>query len=166
MIFVHFFEKEKDAMKTMEEDLLLIRQLKKNVEKFRCGEFCKEEAFFRKVVNVRRNVLEWAHDIIYILRDKKFKGYEDLDFSFSLTLPKDLGSFELRDFETESFNKIVIMQTKLMSSSGIEIDIEPEQVKIQMELLRDVIVDFSVAIEILKVHYRIEENFDIMKVKI
>lgn len=153
-------------MTTMEENLLVIRQLRKNVQEYRCGNFCKEETFFRKIVEVRRSVLEWAHDIVYILRDKKFKGYENLDFSFSLTLPKDLESFELREFETERFKTIIIMQTKLMSASGIDIDLEPEEVKIQMELLRDVIVDFSVAIEILKVHYKIEENFDIMKVKI
>lgn len=153
-------------MTTMEENLLVIRQLRKNVEEYRCGKFCKEETFFRKIVEVRRSVLEWAHDIVYILRDKKFKGYETLDFSFSLTLPTDLESFELREFETERFKTIIIMQTKLMSTSGNDIDLEPEEVKVQMELLRDVIVDFSVAIEILKVHYKIEENFDIMKVKI
>lgn len=51
-------------------------------------------------------------------------------------------------------------------SSAKEIQLKTKDDGRQMEFLGKIIVDFSVAIEILKGHYGITDNFDIMKIKI
>lgn len=153
-------------MRKIEENLLVIRQMKPVVDDFRLGNCCKDVKFFWQIVNVRKEVLEWAHDIFYILREKNFIGYEDADFKFSLELPDDLCNFEFRDFEANSFENIVIVLSKLEFTPAKEIHLGVKELESNMELLQDVLVNFSVAIEILKGHFGISDNFDIMKIKI
>lgn len=92
-------------MRSFEESLFVMRELKSTIDEFKYGTFCKDEKFFEKVVKVRTSVLEWAHDIVYIMRGKQFKGYENIDFSFNLSLPEDFDNFKLSDFQVEHFNQ-------------------------------------------------------------
>ena len=92
-----------------------------------------------------------SHDMIYILRLRKFKGYENADFSFNITLPDDWKNHEFRTFDCQSFR--IGCKLRMALEMGIDernLRIDVKELEEQMKVLGDAIQDSEVLIKMLE----------------
>ena len=129
-----------------------LRHIKIHAEEVRTRTFTKEKQEYLKKLKEAQNIaLEISHDIIYILRRREFKGYEQADFSFNVNLPDDWKNHEFRTFDCHSFR----LGCKLKKSidMGIEeknIIVNVSELEFQMKVLGNAIQDSEVLIKMLE----------------
>lgn len=152
-------EKTKFDM-TREDYLKVARHLKRHVEELQDETFDKDRTYLYVVVDTRTAVLKWMHDMIYIMREKLFKGYEEIDFRVDVNLPEDHINHKFSAVNAESFVIVNSLLNKLDFMPAAAITLEPRDAEIQLQILEKLLVDFSVAIALLKEHYNINQNFD------
>ena len=146
-----------------EELFHVTRHLKIHIEELRKGELAKDVNYLYLVVSARLGLLECAHDMVYIMREKKFKGYENLDFSFDLDIPKDI-NIETYEFSLLTYDSFRVAQRvddllDLFQNPSL-ISLAPEDANEQMKVLERAIVECSIAIKMLKEYYGISTDFD------
>lgn len=145
---------------TLEKYLHNLRHLKRHVEELKKGTFEKERQYLQDLVETRYKIIEWEHDMIYVMRERKFKGYENQDFSFDLSIPEKLESYDFHEFNPVDFYTLVKVLAKLDLLTEISTELEPEAAVKQVKILQAAILDFSVAIALFKTYYQVNEDFD------
>lgn len=148
---------------SLEELFHVTRHLKVHMEELREGRLIKDVNYLYLVVSARIGLLECSHDIVYIMREKKFKGYENLDFTFDLTIPKDvdIDTYEFAVLTYDSF-KVAQRVDELLDTmtDPTFIPLDPEAANEQMKVLEKSIVESCIAIKMLKKHYGVSTDFD------
>ena len=70
---------------SLEQTDHFLRHVKMHADEVKLGTFKKDkEDYLKKLKEAQKVGLEMSHDMIYILRVRKFKGYENADFSFNI----------------------------------------------------------------------------------
>lgn len=132
-----------------------LRHIQMHVEEFRNETFCKDESYLEKLKEAQHLALEVSHDIIHVMRTKQFKGYEDADFSFDVSLPQDIQNHVYRSFDSASFK--VGCKLKLTMDLGMvdekNILLTKEDAEVQMETLGNAIQDAGVFIKLLEKYF-------------
>ena len=130
-----------------------LRHVKQHAEELKQGVFNKDRSYLERLKVARYMALEVSHDMIHVMRIKEFKGYEDADFCFDITLPdEDLTQHEYRVFDATSFK----VGCKVQSILNLEIiderkiQLSKEEAEAQMTALGNAIQDASVLIELLE----------------
>lgn len=146
-----------------EELFHVTRHLKIHMEELKNGNLSKDLNYLNLVVSARLGLLECAHDMVYIMREKKFKGYENLDFSFDLSIPEqvDIKTYEFTLLTYDSFRvaqRIDDLLDTMADPSLIPLD--AKDANEQMKVLEKSIVECSIAIKMLKEYYGVSTDFD------
>lgn len=133
----------------------VLRHIQMHVDEFRNGEFCKDVSYLEKLKEAQHLALDISHDMIHIMRTKKFKGYEDADFSFDVSLPQDLQTHIFRDFDATSFKIGCTLKNALDLDMVDEFHLilSKEDAETQMETLGHAIQDAGVFIKILEQYF-------------
>ena len=131
---------------SLEQTDHFLRHVKMHADEVKLGTFKKDkEDYLKKLKEAQKVALEMSHDMIYILRLRKFKGYENADFSFNIKLPDDWKNHEFRTFDCQSFK----IGCKLrMDERNLRIDVK--ELEEQMKVLGDAIQDSEVLIKMLE----------------
>lgn len=145
---------------TREDYIKVARHLKRHVNELKKGTFNRDRRFLDVIAFTRYEVIQWMHEMIYIMREKQFKGYEEIDFLVDVELPKNHLNYEFSDFYAESFVTINTVLNKLEFISAISINLNPNDAESQLKILEVLVKDFSVAILLFKEHYNVTKNFD------
>ena len=123
-----------------------------HADEVKLGTFKKDkEDYLKKLKEAQKVALEMSHDMIYILRLRKFKGYENADFSFNITLPDDWKNHEFRTFDCQSFR--IGCKLRMALEMGIDernLRIDVKELEEQMKVLGDAIQDSEVLIKMLE----------------
>ena len=131
---------------SLEQTDHFLRHVKMHADEVKLGTFKKDkEDYLKKLKEAQKVALEMSHDMIYILRLRKFKGYENADFSFNIKLPDDWKNHEFRTFDCQSF--------KIGCKMGIDernLRIDVKELEEQMKVLGDAIQDSEVLIKMLE----------------
>ena len=148
---------------SLEELFHVTRHLKIHMEELREGRLLKDEKYLYLVISARLGLLECAHDMVYIMREKQFKGYENLDFTFDLTIPKDL-DINTYEFSTLTYDSFKVVQRieellEIMANPSF-ILLDPASANEQMKVLEKSIIESCIAIIMLKKHFNISTDFD------
>lgn len=153
-------------MMTLEEGLHIARHLKGHVEELRKGTFEKKQDYLDLLVSTRWQLLELAHDMVYIMREKEYKGYEDADFYYNPRLPKDLdiSKHEFMTLTFDSFRTVTETQAKMEFMEARDVRLSKEDAEKQMEVLSDATRDLSVGIAIFKSYFGVTKDFDNIRV--
>ncbi len=117
--------------------------------------FCKDVIYFFKLISAQLTFLEFSHDIIHILRTKGFKGYENADFNFDVSLPKNWRKHVFNIFDYESF-KLAIQIHDIFNmgfTDEMHIRLTCEDAELMMETLGNAIQDAEVFIAMLEEYY-------------
>lgn len=134
-----------------------LRHIKMHAEEYKNGSFNKDAQYLDKLKNAQNLALEVSHDMIHVMRVKKFKGYENVDFSFDVSLPQNLEEHAYRDFDYSSFR--VGCQIRSTLDLGMiedyNIRLTKEDAEKQMETLGAAIQDAGVFIKLLEKHFSI-----------
>ena len=89
---------------TLERMDHFLRHIKKHAEEVKSGTFNKDiTAYSSNLRAAQYLALDISHDMVHVMRVKKFEGYEDADFEFVITLPKNWKEHEFREFDEDSF---------------------------------------------------------------
>ena len=133
-----------------------LRHVKMHVEEFRTGDFYKDRSYLEKLKEAQRLALEVSHDMIHVMRTKKFKGYENADFNFNVSLPQDLDSHTFRTFDATSFRIGCKLKATLDLGMVDEIHIilTKKDAETQMTALGNAIQDAGVFIKMLEQYFR------------
>lgn len=145
---------------TREDHLKVARHLKTHLEELQNGTLEKEKKYLYIVVQSRTAVLKWMHEMIYIMREKLFEGYEEIDFKVDIQLPENYLDHNFTIVNAESFIIVNTLLNKLEFIPAAAITLEPKDAEKQLQILEKLLIDFSVAIALLKEHYNINQDFD------
>ena len=140
---------------TLEQMDHFLRHVKMHVEEFRTGDFYKDRSYLEKLKEAQYLALEVSHDIIHVMRSKQFKGYENADFSFNVSLPKDLEKHVFQTFDATSFRVGCKLKATLdlgMVDEG-HIILTVKDAETQMETLGHAIQDAGVFIKMLEKYF-------------
>lgn len=143
---------EQTEVMSLENADHFLRHVKMHADEVKAGTFKKDkEDYLNKLRKAQKVALEISHDIVYILRLREFKGYENADFSFDVHLPKDWKNHEFRTFDCQSFSAGCKLGNALeMGIDEKNIKIDVEELEKQMQNLGDVIQDSAVLIKMLE----------------
>ena len=132
-----------------------LRHVKMHAEEYKNGTFTKDRSYLEKLMEAQRLALEISHDMIHVMRVKKFKGYEDADFSFDVSLPADLEGHVYRSFDYSSFRIGYDLRSTLDLGmiEDVNIVLDVEDAKEQMETLGNAIQDAGVFIKLLTKYF-------------
>lgn len=137
---------------SLEQTDHFLRHVKMHADEVKLGTFKKDkEDYLKKLKEAQKVALEMSHDMIYILRLRKFKGYENADFSFNITLPDDWKNHEFRTFDCQSFK--IGCKLRMALEMGIDernLRIDVKELEQQMKVLGDAIQDSEVLIKMLE----------------
>ena len=137
---------------SLEQTDHFLRHVKMHADEVKLGTFKKDkEDYLKKLKEAQKVALEMSHDMIYILRLRKFKGYENADFSFNSTLPDDWKNHEFRTFDCQSFK--IGCKLRMALEMGIDernLRIDVKELEEQMKVLGDAIQDSEVLIKMLE----------------
>ena len=137
---------------SLEQTDHFLRHVKMHADEVKLGTFKKDkEDYLKKLKEAQKVALEMSHDMIYILRLRKFKGYENADFSFNITLPDDWKNHEFRTFDCQSFR--IGCKLRMALEMGIDernLRIDVKELEEQMKVLGDAIQDSEVLINMLE----------------
>lgn len=146
-----------------EELFHVTRHLKIHIEELRANALTKDANYLNLIVSARLGLLECAHDMVYIMREKKFKGYENLDFTFDLSIPKDVDintyQFSLLTYDSFRVAERIDNLLDIMEDPSF-IPLDSKDANAQMKILEKSIVECNIAIKILKEYYDIPTDFD------
>ena len=137
---------------SLEQTDHFLRHVKMYADEVKLGTFKKDkEDYLKKLKEAQKVALEMSHDMIYILRLRKFKGYENADFSFNIKLPDDWKNHEFRTFDCQSFR--IGCKLRMALEMGIDernLRIDVKELEEQMKVLGDAIQDSEVLIKMLE----------------
>lgn len=137
---------------SLEQTDHFLRHVKMHADEVKLGTFKKDkEDYLKKLKEAQKVALEMSHDMIYILRLRKFKGYENADFSFNIKLPDDWKNHEFRTFDCQSFR--IGCKLRMALEMGIDernLRIDVKKLEEQMKVLGDAIQDSEVLIKMLE----------------
>ena len=137
---------------SLEQTDHFLRHVKMHADEVKLGTFKKDkEDYLKKLKEAQKVALEMSHDMIYILRLRKFKGYENADFSFNIKLPDDWKNHEFRTFDCQSFR--IGCKLRMALEMGIDernLRIDVKELEEQMKVLGDDIQDSEVLIKMLE----------------
>ena len=137
---------------SLEQTDHFLRHVKMHADEVKLGTFKKDkEDYLKKLKEAQKVALEMSHDMIYILRLRKFKGYENADFSFNIKLPDDWKNHEFRTFDFQSFR--IGCKLRMALEMGIDernLRIDVKELEEQMKVLGDAIQDSEVLIKMLE----------------
>ena len=137
---------------SLEQTDHFLRHVKMHADEVKLGTFKKDkEDYLKKLKEAQKVALEMSHDMIYILRLRKFKGYENADFSFNITLADDWKNHEFRTFDCQSFK--IGCKLRMALEMGIDernLRIDVRELEEQMKVLGDAIQDSEVLIKMLE----------------
>lgn len=139
---------------SMEQMDHFLRHVKMHAEELREGTFNKGPDYVEKLKDAQYCALEVSHDIIHILRFKKFKGYENADFSFCISLPDNFENYTFSEFGPDSFRAGTRLKNAL--DMGVEeerLSVEVHVLEMQMENLASAVRDAGVLIKLLEDHF-------------
>lgn len=140
---------------TLEQMDHFLRHVEMHAEELRTNCFNKDKEYLRKLKEAQWLALEVSHDMIHVMRTKKFEGYEDADFDFDVRLPKNLKEHKFRHFNSASF----AVGRKLKATLDLDIIDEKhivlskEDAEEQMAILSQAIQDAGVLLKLLEVHF-------------
>lgn len=132
-----------------------LRHVKMHADEFRNGTFTKDRVYLDKLTTAQRLALEISHDMIHVMRLKKFEGYEDVDFSFDVSLPDDLKAHVFRSFDYSSFRVGCTLRNTLDLGMVEEknIILSKEDAEYQLNTLADAIQDAGVFVKLLEEYF-------------
>ena len=137
---------------SLEQTDHFLRHVKMHADEVKLGTFKKDkEDYLKKLKEAQKVALEMSHDMIYILRLRKFKGYENADFSFNIKLPDDWKNHEFRTFDCQSFR--IGCKLRMALEMGIDernLRRAVKELEEQMKVLGDAIQDSEVLIKMLE----------------
>ena len=137
---------------SLEQTDHFLRHVKMHADEVKLVNFKKDkEDYLKKLKEAQKVALEMSHDMIYILRLRKFKGYENADFSFNIKLPDDWKNHEFRTFDCQSFR--IGCKLRMALEMGIDernLRIDVKELEEQMKVLGDAIQDSEVLIKMLE----------------
>ncbi|MNT50381.1 hypothetical protein D3C72_1872990 [compost metagenome] len=148
------------VLMTLEESLHVTRHLKRHVQELRDGTIEKTKEYLDLLVDTRYKIVELEHEIIYVMRERKFPGYETIDFQVDLSIPETYQNYEFHDFMVDNFLIILKVMAQLEYLKLISPDLTQEEASKQLKILQIAIMDFSVAIELFKTYYNINKDFN------
>ena len=93
----------KSKKMTLEQMDHFLRHIEIHVNEFRQGCFTKGSDYLSKLKTAQKLALDVSHDIIHVMRTKQFKGYENADFCYDVSLPADIKHHHFRHFDASSF---------------------------------------------------------------
>ena len=145
----------KNKKMTLEQMDHFLRHVEMHVNEFRQGSFTKGSSYLKKLKEAQKLALDVSHDIIHVMRIKKFKGYENADFCYDVSLPDDIKHHQFRHFDAYSFR----VGCKLKAT--IDLGIIPEKMIVlsvedaeqQMNELGWAIQDAGVFIKMLEEYF-------------
>lgn len=140
---------------TLEQMDHFLRHMKMHAEEFKNETFTKNSSYLEKLIDAQKLALEISHDMVHVMRVKQFKGYENADFSFDVSLPADLERHVFRSFDYSSFrigcNLKATLDLGMIEDKDILLSVEDAEE--QMEALGNAVQDAGVLIELLKVYF-------------
>lgn len=140
---------------TLEQMDHFLRHMKMHAEEFKNETFTKNSSYLEKLIDAQKLALEISHDMVHVMRVKQFKGYENADFSFDVSLPADLKRHVFRSFDYSSFrigcNLKATLDLGMIEDKDILLSVEDAEE--QMEALGNAVQDAGVLIELLKVYF-------------
>ena len=140
---------------TLEQMDHFLRHVGGDAEELRSGDFYKDFSYLEKLREAQRLALEVSHDMIHVMRTKKFKGYEDADFCFDVALPADLNAHQFRTFDAASF-KVGCKVKTIIDLCMVEeknIILTKEDAEDQMNTFGAAIQDAGVMIKLLEEYF-------------
>lgn len=140
---------------TLEQMDHFLRHMKMHAEEFKNETFTKNSSYLEKLIDAQKLALEISHDMVHVMRVKQFKGYENADFSFDVSLPADLKRHVFHSFDYSSFrigcNLKATLDLGMIEDKDILLSVEDAEE--QMEALGNAVQDAGVLIELLKVYF-------------
>lgn len=140
---------------TLEQMDHFLWHMKMHAEEFKNETFTKNSSYLEKLIDAQKLALEISHDMVHVMRVKQFKGYENADFSFDVSLPADLERHVFRSFDYSSFrigcNLKATLDLGMIEDKDILLSVEDAEE--QMEALGNAVQDAGVLIELLKVYF-------------
>lgn len=140
---------------TLEQMDHFLRHMKMHAEEFKNETFTKNSSYLEKLIDAQKLALEISHDMVHVMRVKQFKGYENADFSFDVSLPADLKRHVFRSFDYSSFrigcNLKATLDLGMIEDKDILLSVEDAEE--QMEALGNAVQNAGVLIELLKVYF-------------
>ena len=137
---------------TLEQMDHFLRHIKIHAEEVRNGSFNKDEAYIYKLREAQYMALEISHDMVHVMREKLYKGYENADFQFVISLPENWEKHEFRTFDYSSFRIGINLKETIDLGMIPEraIPLECKSAEEQMECLAKAVQDAEVLIAMLK----------------
>lgn len=140
---------------SLEQSDHFLRHIKMHAEELKNGTFSKKVKYLDNLKEAQYCAMEVSHDLIHILRYKKFKGYENADFSFDVSLPSNLTGHEFREFDYDSFHAAYRLKNALdIGITEDSLNISVEELENQMENLSAAIQDAGVFIKLLEKYFK------------
>lgn len=130
------------------------RHLRIHVDELRTGNLNKNPDYVDYLAQARIIFLESAHDIIYILREKRYQGYENADFEFSITIEEeDVLKHQFSIFDVASYRVMQKIRYLLEFQEAKDIPLSVEEVESQMNIIGQTIIDLSYGILLFQRHF-------------
>lgn len=149
------------ASMSLEQMDHFLRHVKVHATELKNGTFTKDLGhYLSKLKAAQHLALEISHDMIHVMRIKQFKGYEDADFSFDVSLPTELDSHVFRDFDYSSFK----VGCKLKNTLDLGM-VEDKNILLSKEDAEEQITTLSNAIQDAGVLIKLLEHFESSKWK-
>lgn len=147
------------ASMSLEQMDHFLRHVKVHATELKNGTFTKDLGhYLSKLKAAQHLALEISHDMIHVMRTKQFKGYEDADFSFDVSLPTELDSHVFRDFDYSSFK----VGCKLKNTLDLGM-VEDKNILLSKEDAEEQITTLSNAIQDADVLIKLLEHFESSK---
>lgn len=140
---------------TLEQMDHFLRHIALHAEELRQNDFQKGPEYIQKLKEAQALAADVSHDMIHVMRVKKFQGYENADFVFYTDCPEDLEHHQFREFDVTSFR----VGCKLKATLDLEMVEEKniiltlEQAEEQLEVLGNAIQDAEVLIKMLEEYF-------------
>ena len=140
---------------TLEQADHFLRHMYQHAKELRDGSFSKDPSYMSHLRDAQYVALEISHDMIHVMRTKKFEGYEDADFDFDVKLPTDWKNHEFKKFDYSSFT-IGIKLKKTLDLGLIDesnMILSSEEAVEQLKVLGNAIQDAEVFLKMLQKHF-------------
>ena len=136
-----------------------MRHIERHAAALREGRFTKDVSYIDKLRSAQYTFLELAHDMVHVMRFKEFKGYENADFDFNVTLPENWKEHVFGSFDYNSFRVGIRIHEALdlgmVSERNMKLSLEDAER--QMTNFGRVIQDAEVMIAMLEEHFAVND---------
>lgn len=141
------------------------RHLSIHVNEVKEGNFSKDIEYVDALVQARILFLEAAHDMVYIMREKEFRGYEDADFNFDVRIDEgNLTNHQFQKFDVTSYRVVKRIRNLLEFQKPKLIELSREEAEMQMNVLSQTIIDLSYGILLFQKYFKVERTFIIPRI--